>query len=189
VFGLDRFVLRWVARGWLALGLQSRAMAAFHGMLDRFPDDVHALNSLGYDALHNGRPLEALTLFRKVTGLAPETSNAHFNAAFVSETLGLLNEAEAGFRTALALEPAMDRAWYGLGLVLIQQGRLDDAVHAFRQNTALQPMNPFGWYQLARVHVDLGQPEAAGAVIRHLKGFEPRVAAQLEREAGLTVVV
>ena len=49
-------------------------------------------------------------------------------------------------------------------------------------------MSPFGWYQMARVHVDLQQPEEARAVIRHLKGFEPKVAAQLERETGLRPV-
>jgi hypothetical protein len=48
-------------------------------------------------------------------------------------------------------------------------------------------MSPFGWYQLARVHVDLKQTNEALKVIRHLKGFEPKVAAQLERETGLKV--
>ena len=81
----------------------------------------------------------------------------------------------------------MDRAWYGLGLVHIRQGRLEDALAALQRNTQLQPMSPFGWYQLARVHVDLKQPNEALKVIRHLKGFEPKVAAQLERETSLTV--
>ena len=80
----------------------------------------------------------------------------------------------------------MDRAWYGLGLVLVRMGRLPEALAALKRNTQLQPMSPFGWYQLARVHVDLAQPEQARAVIRHLKGFEPKVAAQLERETGLS---
>jgi Tfp pilus assembly protein PilF len=76
----------------------------------------------------------------------------------------------------------MDRAWYGLGLVLVRQGRLDEAAIALKRNTQLQPMSPFGWYQLARVHFDLRQVDEALAVVRHLKGFEPKVAAQLERE-------
>jgi predicted Zn-dependent protease len=71
--------------------------------------------------------------------------------------------------------------------VLIRQGRLEDALAALQRNTQLQPMSPFGWYQLARVHVDLKQPNEALKVIRHLKGFEPKVAAQLERETGLKV--
>ena len=82
----------------------------------------------------------------------------------------------------------MDRQWYGLGLVLVRQGRLPEALAALKRNTSLQPMSPFGWYQMARVHVELQQPDEAKAVIRHLKGFEPKVAAQLERETGLRPV-
>ena len=65
--------------------------------------------------------------------------------------------------------------------------RLEEALAALKRNTQLQPMSPFGWYQMARVHVDLKQTDEARAVIRHLKGFEPKVAAQLERETGLQV--
>ncbi len=46
-------------------------------------------------------------------------------------------------------------------------------------------MSPYGWYQLARVHFDRQEPEETRKIIRHLKGFEPKVAAQLERETGL----
>jgi tetratricopeptide (TPR) repeat protein len=79
----------------------------------------------------------------------------------------------------------LDRAWYGLALCLIRLRRFDDAVVALRKNTELQPMSPYGWYQLARVHVDRQEPEEAAKIIRHLRKFEPKVAAQLERETGL----
>ena len=72
-----------------------------------------------------------------------------------------------------------------MGLILIRQQRYDEAVTALKRNTELQPMSPYGWYQLARVHVDRRNPEEAVKIIRHLKGFEPKVAAQLERETGL----
>ncbi|MFZ9184132.1 MAG: pilus assembly protein PilF, partial [Hylemonella sp.] len=85
----------------------------------------------------------------------------------------------------LDIDPKLDRAWYGLALVLIQDRRYDEAVAALKKNTELQPMSPFGWYQLARVHVDRHEPDEAVKIIRHLKGFEPKVAAQLERETGL----
>jgi hypothetical protein len=58
-------------------------------------------------------------------------------------------------------------------------------VKALERNTKLQPMSPYGWYQLARVHMDRQSPDEARKIIRHLKGFEPKVAAQLERETGL----
>ena len=73
------------------------------------------------------------------------------------------------------------------GLVLIRLQRYDEAIVALKKNTELQPMSPYGWYQLARVHFDRQEPEETRKIIRHLKGFEPKVAAQLERETGLVV--
>ena len=69
--------------------------------------------------------------------------------------------------------------------MLIRLGRLNEAVTALKRTTELQPMSPYGWYQLARVHIDRQQPDEARKIIRHLKKFEPKVAAQLERETGL----
>ena len=184
---LDRLVLVWRAKALLFLGMRGAAKAVFLELLKRWPDDVLALNSLAYDAIQTQHPAIALDYYARVLQLQPEVSNAHFNHAFVAEELGLTEVAEQGFRAALQIEEKMDRAWYGLGLVLVRQGRLSEALDALKRNTTLQPMSPFGWYQMARVHVDLQQPEEARAVIRHLKGFEPKVAAQLERETGLKV--
>ena len=103
--------------------------------------------------------------------------------------MGRLEEAEQEFRAAIAIEEKMDRAWYGLGLVLIRQKRFEEALVALKRNTVLQPMSPYAWYQMARVHMLLEQPDEARHVIRHLKGFEPKVAAQLERETGLQVSI
>lgn len=62
---------------------------------------------------------------------------------------------------------------------------MSEAVAALKRNTELQPMSPYGWYQLARVQFERREPEETRKIIRHLKGFEPKVAAQLERETGL----
>ena len=184
---MDRFVMVWRAKALLFLGMRGAAKGVFLEMAKRWPDDVLALNSLAYDAIQSRHPAIALDYYARVLKLQPQVSNAHFNHAFVAEELGHTDVAEQGFRAALQIEEKMDRAWYGLGLVLVRQGRLDEALDALKRNTKLQPMNPFGWYQMARVHIDLQQPEEARAVILHLKGFEPKVAAQLERETGLKV--
>lgn len=185
---VERFALAWKAKVLLLFGLQARANEVFQDILRRSPHDVYALNSLAYAALQSGDHRLAHGHFARALALCPQLSNAHFNLAFVAELLGRLEEAEQGFRAALQIEEKMDRAWYGLAVVLVRQGRLEEALVALKRNTTLQPMSPFGWYQLARVHVDLKQPEEALAVIRHLKGFEPKVAAQLERETGLRPV-
>jgi Tfp pilus assembly protein PilF len=93
--------------------------------------------------------------------------------------------AAESFVQAVTLDPSMDRAWYGLGLCHIRQGRWDEAVSALKRTIELQPMSPNGWYQLARVHLERGEPDQAQRVLRHLHSFEPKVAAQLERETGL----
>ncbi len=181
------FTLHWRAKIFLFLGMRVSATQVFQDVLQYVPKDLLALNSLGYAAMHDKNFVLALNYFDQVAELCSESSNAHFNQAFVCEELGRLEDAERGFRAALAIEEKMDRAWYGLGLVLVRQGRLEEAVIALKQNTKLQPMSPFGWYQLARVHLDLKQADEALAVIRYLKGFEPKVANQLERETGLKV--
>ena len=184
---LDRFVRQWQAKLLLMFGMRERAAQVHRDLLSRAPDDVLALNSLGYAELQSGHPAQAQPYFEKVAQLAPDTSNAHFNLAFVNAELGRLIEAETGFRSAIGIEEKMDRAWYGLGLVLVRQNRFKEALAALSRNTTLQPMSPFGWYQTARVHVELNQPDEARKVIRHLKSFEPKVARQLERETGLKV--
>ncbi len=75
-------------------------------------------------------------------------------------------------------------AWYGLGLAHIQLGQWEQAVQALERNTQLQPMSPFGWYQLARAQWQRGEHESTRRIARHLRGFEPKVAAQLVRETG-----
>ena len=91
-------------------------------------------------------------------------------------------------KNAIEIDEKMDRAWYGLGLVLVRQRRFEESLVAFKRNTELQSMSPYAWYQMARVHMEMQAPEKALEVIRHLNGFEPKVAAQLERETGLKLV-
>jgi len=46
-------------------------------------------------------------------------------------------------------------------------------------------MSPHGWCQLARVHMERQETEEVSKIIRHLRGFEPKVAAELARETGI----
>ena len=179
--------LRFKAKIFLVFGLRTQAHAVFQDILDINPQDVLALNSLGYNELNNRHLVQALGYFEHALTLTPNNANAHFNVGFVCEELGRSQEAELAFRKALELDEKMDRAWYGLGLVLVRQRRFEESLVAFKRNTELQSMSPYAWYQMARVHMELHQPDKALEVMRHLKGFEPKVAAQLERETGLNL--
>jgi tetratricopeptide (TPR) repeat protein len=177
--------LKFKAKTLLVVGLRAQAHDVFQEILTINPADPLALNSLGYQELSNQRFIQALGYFERALVQTPNNANSHFNVGFVCEELGRSQQAELAFNAALQIDEKLDRAWYGLGLALVRQQRFEDSLAAFKRNTELQSMSPFAWYQMARVHMELGQPEEALAVMRHLKGFEPKVAAQLERETGL----
>jgi len=179
--------LKFKAKALLVVGLRSQANAVFREILAINPLDVLALNSLAYDELNQRRLTQSLGFFERALAQTPANANAHFNVGFVCEELGRSQDAEHAFRAALQIDEKLDRAWYGLGLVLVRQRRLEESLVAFKRNTELQSMSPYAWYQMARVHMELQQPEKALEVMRHLKGFEPKVAAQLERETGLSL--
>lgn len=182
----DYRCLKWRAIAWLLVGRKTAALRAFDAMVSRWPADAYALASRAHVLAELGRTADALNDMRALVVAHPNRSAADwFNLAFLLEAAGDHGEAENAFRHSLALDPKLDRAWYGLGVVLIQLGRADDAIAALRRNTELQPMSPFGWYQLARVQHEHHNSDEARKIIRHLKGFEPKVAAQLERETGL----
>lgn len=170
----------------LVFGRTAHALGVFDRMLARWPGDAYALASRAHLHAQAGRRSDALEDAQALVRDHPARSAADwFNLGFLLDEDGQPTEAEAAFRRALELDAKLDRAWYGLGLALIRQGRLDEAITALERNTELQPMSPYGWYQLARVQFDRHEPDKARKIIRHLKGFEPKVAAQLERETGL----
>ncbi len=184
---IARIWMKWQAMALLVVGRTAWARTVFDAMLTRWPDDAHALASRAHLRMQAGETAAALEDSARVVELEPNRAAHWFNRGFMLESLERWDDAMAAFRRATELEPKLDRAWYGLGLVLIRLQRYDEAVEALKRNTELQPMSPYGWYQLARVHVDSHRPEEAVKIIRHLQGFEPKVAAQLMRETGLAL--
>jgi tetratricopeptide (TPR) repeat protein len=170
----------------LVFARSASAERTFDTMLSHWPGDAYALASRAHVRAERGARELAIADAQALVARHPQRSAADwFNLAYLLEDAGRYDEAIPAFRRAVELDPKLDRAWYGLGLTLIRLKRLDEAVEALKHNTRLQPMSPYGWYQLARVHLDRHEPDETRKIIRHLHGFEPKVAAQLERETGL----
>jgi tetratricopeptide (TPR) repeat protein len=182
---IDYLWFKWRAIALLLFNRRREALALYDAMLRQWPDDAYALSSRTHLRTQLGDFQGALEDSSRVVALPSALGRDWFNHGFMLEQAERWDEALAAFRRATELSPKLDRAWYGLGLVLIRLQRYDEAVEALKRNTELQPMSPYGWYQLARVHVDRREPEEAVRIIRHLRNFEPKVAAQLERETGL----
>ncbi len=184
--GLGYWSRKLHAMALLVFGRMAAAEKVFDAMLTRWPSDAYALASRVHLRARRGARDDAIVDAQALVAVHPQRSAADwFNLAYLLEDAGRFADAEAAFRRAVELDPKLDRAWYGLGLTLIRMQRYDEAVAALKRNTELQPMSPYGWYQLARVQLDRHEPDEVRRIIRHLKGFEPKVAAQLERETGL----
>jgi tetratricopeptide (TPR) repeat protein len=178
---------KWRAITWIVLGRKSLAIETFEDMLVDYPNDSYALGSLAHLHAEAGDKAASINIYKKLVAKPNAPAFTWYNLGFLQEEMKQIADAEFSFRRALELNEKLDQAWYGLGLVLIQQQRFEEAIKALKRNTQLQPMSPYAWYQLARVHMDRQEPEEAVKIIRHLKGFEPKFAAQLERETGLKV--
>jgi tetratricopeptide (TPR) repeat protein len=166
----------------LAAGKRAAALPKFTHMLRLRPADPYALASRGHLEAQMHLTQEAIESLRQLTTAWPRQASGWFNLGYVLQQAGRHEEAGPAFERALALDPRLDRAWYGLALVHIHQQRWQQAAEALERNTALQPLGPHGWYRLAQVWLALGEAGKARKVIAHLRRFEPRVAAQLERE-------
>lgn len=151
-------------------------------MLQLRPADPYALASRGHVAAQLQLTHESIASLRQLTVVRPGHAADWFNLGYVLQQAGRHDEAGHAFEHAVALDARLDPAWYGLALVHIQARRFEEAAEALQKNTALQPLSPYGWYRLAQVWLALGQPGKARKVIAHLRRFEPRVAAQFERE-------
>lgn len=171
----------------LCLGLHAQARDTLEEMLLHNPRDAHALASRAHLKAMAKDLQGALEDYQKLTASGLANAANWFNQGFLFEQANRLEEAEKSLRQAVAMDDGLDRAWYGLGLVLVQLNQIDEAIAALRRNTQLQPMSPHAWYHLARVHMDRQEPDETAKIIRHLKGFEPKVAARLELETGIKV--
>ncbi|MCZ8254564.1 MAG: tetratricopeptide repeat protein, partial [Polaromonas sp.] len=166
----------------LACAKRSAALATFDQMLQLRPEDPYALASRAHVAAQLQLTQEAIAGLMLLTAVRPDDAAGWFNLGYLLQQDGRQDEAGPAFERAVALDARLDQAWYGLALVHIHARRFEEAAETLQKNTTLQPLSPYGWYRLAQVWLALGQPAKARKVIAHLRRFEPRVAAQFERE-------
>jgi len=181
---LDRLLAQAVLRALLVVGARDLALRQAHRQIECNPRNRHAQATRAQLLAGQGKNPQALADLQRLVELAPDRASAWFNLGYVQETLNDLQAAAESVAQAVTLDPGMNCAWYGLGLCHTRQGQWIEAVSALQRNSELQPMSPNGWCQLARVHLERGEPEQARRVLRHMHSFEPKVAAQLERETG-----
>ena len=80
-----------------------------------------------------GRATEAISLFREIVRLDPNSPQAHHDLGVALLRSGWLVEAAASLQRAVELQPSLDSALGHLATALLQQGREREALLAFRK--------------------------------------------------------
>ncbi|MCE2889432.1 MAG: glycosyltransferase [Pseudanabaena sp. 42896M_M3] len=74
---------------------------------------------------------EAIANFEKVTQIAPNFAQGHFNYGIALKTSGHFTDAIAAYQQAIALEPNYAEAHQNLGVVLMKVGYFPEAIASF----------------------------------------------------------
>lgn len=106
----------------------------------------------GADLERQGRSVQAVAMFERALGLAPDDA-ATLNALGFSQTkLGRLAQAAATLERAARLAPGFAPIAFNLGAVLERQGRLNGAEAAYARALRLDPTHAAAMASLAVLH-------------------------------------
>ncbi len=166
-------------------GLRARAHEFIEIALQQNPRHQRAWTFSGFLNAEKGRFDAAVRDFEQAVALKPGDADTVFNLGFALQRVGRHPAAIERFQRAIELNAFMDRAWYGMGLSLAKLGRYDQAVEKLAEAARLQPMNPYAAYQLAGAWFHLGEREKVVAEYERVKGFDPKIAAQVARDFGV----
>jgi tetratricopeptide (TPR) repeat protein len=149
------------------------------------PSDPLIVACLAHLKAEIGAKDEAILLLKESLALSEAQPLAWYNLGFLQQELGQHEAAIKSFDQAIQRNDRADLAYYGKAISCIKLARIEEAVPLLKRNIELQPMSPYGFYQLAYAYQRLGQTERVKKTILRLRGFEPTVAAQLQRELGI----
>lgn len=165
-------------------GLRARALDFIELTLQTDPHHQRAWTFAGFLNAEKGRLETAISAFERAVELKPGDADSLFNLGYALQRIGRHEEALARFDQAIAGNRFLDRAWYGAGISLDKLGRYEAAAERFAEAARLQPMNPYAAYHRAAMCFKLGRKDEVNAEYERVKGFDPKVAAQMERDFG-----
>lgn len=165
-------------------GMRARAHEFIELALQQNPRHQRAWTVSGFMNAEKGRLDAAIRDFGRAVALNPSDAGTVFNLGFTLQRMGKHAEAMEQFERATQIDRFLDRAWYGLGLSLSKLGRYEEAAEKFAEAARLQPLNPYAAYHLAGAWFQLGNREKLEAEYQRVLGFDPKMAAQMQRDYG-----
>lgn len=179
---LHYFLSQWLVR----LNFDGKAVEQLRLAVAADPACSRAWRSLGFLLANRGEQAVGISALQRALELDAGDAVTRFNLGFILHSQQRLPEAIDQFEKVVAAAPKNDRAWYGLGLCLQESGDFAKSVEPLRHATRLQHFNPHAGYHLALALHKLGEHKHAEAEFQRVRSFDPKMAAQMQRDFGLT---
>jgi len=104
----------------------------------REPMDLNGQFRMANALRCEGRPAEAVAIYRKLLTMRPECAEIYNNLGLALQDEGFLDEAADNYRQALRFSPGLADAQNNLGTVLVTQGDREAAIPCFRAALSLR---------------------------------------------------
>jgi putative PEP-CTERM system TPR-repeat lipoprotein len=129
----------------LAAGNSQGALTAAQSATAALPGSTELLDALGRAQIANGEDLQAVSTFRRLTGLHPQRVAHHLRLAEALATGKNFEQATRSLRHALELQPGLLIAQQALIGVAMAAGKPQDALRAARDVQADRPKEAIGF--------------------------------------------
>jgi len=120
-----------------------------------------------------GRPGEAIAVYRRLLALRPECAEIFNNLGLALQDEGCLDEAAENYRQALRLSPGLADAHNNLGTVLVSQGDRETAIPRFRAALSLNSDYLPAYVNLGCALQRLERPEEAVPLYERAIALQP----------------
>ncbi len=131
------------------------------------PNDVDLLDALGLTQMQAGDTQQAISTFRRLTAVDPNSARPHVRLADVYRALGNKDGAISSLKRALEIEPTLESAQASLIDLLLTNGRPRDALEIAREMQRRLPASAAGYLLEGAVHVRTEAKDAAIAAYRN----------------------
>ena len=121
----------------------------FRRVLDRDPDNVHALNLMGMLCVNNFRAPEAVDFISQALKFVPDNPQSHTNIGLAYKDVGKPELAAKHFRRSIELDPGNPDVYNNLGNVLRVLEKPREAVGVYEKALKMHPTFAECWSNLA----------------------------------------
>ncbi|WP_044212058.1 tetratricopeptide repeat protein [Flammeovirga sp. OC4] len=126
------------------LGKNKNQRQVLETVIEKNPNNVTALNNLGFLHLNNNEYQQALLILNKAIKLDPNYAFAYNNRGYAQLKIGAFDESFKDISKSIELDPNNSYAFRNLALYYLELNKVDDALNSLYKSKSLGFRNKYG---------------------------------------------